>query len=171
MIAYANRTGTHLSRKNCFAESVQGEAVDEYRRALLAPLSTAPYGSRSASPKLVSLSKHVQQGENKVAETTVALAFGALSLGVPIDEVTRPFRVIEGMLRAQVPTPSYSMDELHRLETSIEGECNELQMAYTTGDRSMRVKREMLERFEKLYAIIGQIIQQLRSDLYGGPRR
>lgn len=171
MIMYANRTGTHLSRKNCSAESVQREAVDEYRRALLAPLSEAPYGSRTASPKLVTLSKHVSTGDNRVAETTVALAFGALSLGVGIEAVCKPFRVIDGMLRAQVPAPHRSLEELHRLETQIEGECNVLQMEYLVSDKSDRVKRKMLEKFEAIYAVIGELIAQLRKDLFGGPHR
>jgi hypothetical protein len=171
-ISYATRSPNPSgARQNSFIKSVQGEAADEYRRALLAPLSSAPYGSRAASPKLVSLSKHVQQGENKVAETTIALTFGALSLGVGIEQVCRPFRVIEGMLRAQVPTPNYSLEELQQMETTIEGECNNLQMEYMRGDKSQKVKRDMLERFERIYAVIGQIIAQLRKDLYGGPQR
>jgi hypothetical protein len=155
-------------RQNRISIAVQHEAIEEYRRSLL---SAVPHGSLVDDPKLKALRKHVQQGENKVAETTVTLAFGALERGVDIDVVTRPFRVITGMLRAQLPCSNYSLEELHRIETQIEGECNVLQMAYTTGDRSMKVKREMLERFEKLHAIIGQIIAQLRKDLYSGPRR
>jgi hypothetical protein len=91
-------------------------------------------------------------------------------LGVGIEQVCRPFRVIEGMLRAQVPTPNYSETELHRMETEIEGQLNNLQLQYMTGDRSARMKRDMLEKFERIYEIVGQIIAQLRKDLYGGPK-
>lgn len=170
MIAYANTTGTHLSRKGDLSKSVQDAATSEYRSALLAPLTSAAYGSRVSCPKLVRLAKHVQQGENRVAETTVALAFGALQLGVGIDVVTRPFKVIDGMLRAQVPVPHRSLEELQQIETEVEGMCNNLQMQYMKGERSDSVKRAMLEKFERIYEIVGQIIAQLRKDLYGGPR-
>ena len=143
----------------------------EYRRALLAPLGQAAFGSRVSCPKLVSLRKHVQQGENKVAETTAALAFGALSLGVGIEDVCKPFRLMDSILRAQVSTQThYTVNDLHAIETELESELNPLQLKYIMGDRSTGIKMKMLEKFEHYRDILDQLIVQLRKDLYGNKR-
>jgi hypothetical protein len=152
-------------------ESVQATAIKEYRRELVAPLAAAPFGSRRNSPRLVSLAKHVTAGENKAPETTAALLFGALERGVDIETVTRPLRLLDGMLRAQVPLPQLSLDDLQQVETEIEGICNNLQMRYMGGERTEKLLRDMLEKFERIHEVTGQIIAQLRKRLYGGPRK
>lgn len=152
-------------------ESVQADAIREYRRELVAPLAAAPFGSRRNSPKLVSLSKHVTAGENKAPETTAALLFGALALGVDIETVVSPLRMLEARLRAQVPLPQLSLEDLQQIETEIEGTCNNLQMRYMRGDRTEKLLRDMLEKFERIHEVSGQIIAQLRKRLYGGPKR
>ncbi len=171
MIMYANRTGTHLSRKNCFSQSVQESATVEYRSALLAPLNSAAYGSRSSSPKLVSLAKHVQQGENKVAETTTGLLFGALSLGVEIEQVVKPLNLLEDMLRAHVAAPPRrSTKELNCIETEIGTALDRFQMRYVTGACTRSDKVEMLETCEKHMEALEALAAGIRNELYGGPR-
>lgn len=169
MIAYAKASPVlSVSRQTESSESVQALAVDEYRTAIRGMFKAVPHGARI--PRLVSLDKHIGTGENKVAETTVAMAFGSLRLGADIDLVTRPFRLMESMLRAQLPAPTRTIAELMQVETQIDSVTDCLQMKFMADRHSGKTKAEMLESFEEVHKISGEIVAQLRKELYSGPR-
>lgn len=156
--------------QHSFRQSVQfRQWVGEYKRALCAPFHLAAYGSRKSCPDLVMLAKNVERETNKVAETTIALSLGALSLA-GIDEAMKAPKVLGAILSAQSPTSDLSLDRLQQMETELESELNPLQVQYIMGDRSTRVKMQLLEKFERYREVLDQIIAKLRKDVYGERR-
>lgn len=144
--------------------------AEEFRRELTAPYHAAKRGSRLHAPKLSVLIKNIDHGVNHLPQNVVTLALGAYSLG-GIEAARRPWRIIDEMLTAKAPVPTYSLDDLQQIETEIEGICNNLQMRYMRGDRTRKLLLDMLEKFERIHEISGQIVAQLRARLYGGPRK
>lgn len=154
--------------KNGFTETVQRQAIDEYRRALLLPFSEARYGSKTKCPQLVSLAKHVSQGENRVAETTMRLAFGALSLGLPKSVVCRPFVIGHAILSAQYPTEGVlDIDDLNALETQLQGEFDSIQVKLWRRDFSTKTLTDAHERLTRIRDLCDKMLEWIEKKLYG----
>lgn len=155
-------------RKNYFGQSVQDAAIDEYRRALLMPFTEARYGSKVSCPQLVTLAKHVGQRENKVAETTMRLAFGALALGLPKSIVCRPFVVGHAIMSAQYPADaSLDINDLNALETQLQGEFDQIQVKLWRQDYSTKTLTEAHERLTKMRDLCDKMLAWIEKKLYG----
>lgn len=161
---------TRRSIQHRVTPMVQKRAVDEYRRALLAPLYAAHKGEKQDCPEVVQLMKHVAHGLNKVAETTMALSFAARRLPDATPEsVCNVFDVGRAIMLSTFPGDEpLSFEQLHELETQIQSAIDPHQVAYLLGDHSTQRKRALLENFRRMRATIDRIIAWLERDLFGG---
>lgn len=151
-----------------FIRSVEAaKAAQEFKRALLAPFISARYGRRT-SVHLSNLAKDVSRDQNRAAFTVIDLLFGAQDMGVDVDTLCHAPSTLEALITVRAPeTTALTEAEIHRMETKLEGDLNDVQMAYVTGDNSTQCQMKLLAQIDRNLAVLEKMKARVVQNLYG----
>jgi hypothetical protein len=144
-------------------------ATDEFKRALVAPFRNMPHGAKADCPKLVSLLKHIDSGDNRVAETMMTLVFSAKALDRSRESCRHVFDVGASIVNAQFPIDEpASFEDLTELETELQGAIDVFQVQMLRKTVSSQGKLNALENLRRMRKLIDRMISWLEKDLFGG---
>ena len=159
---------TPTTRYRNFVRSPESmRAVKEFKTALLAPYRSLKYGAHNDT-RLSRLYDDVNADNNRACFTVIDLLFGPQDSGVDLDTLCNAPSTLEALITARSPeAQELSMEDLHKMETHIEGALNDVQMAYVTGDNSTQCQLKLLAQIERNLAVLERMKARVTNNLYG----